>query len=64
MKLTYYEECMNEEDARQRKRYLKTVIGKKYLKIALRNISKICKGIDFEGIMAQNYNISCKTSHL
>ena len=42
MKLIYYEACLNEEDARQRERYLKSGMGKKYLrnrlKIALQNL--------------------------
>ena len=32
MKLIYYEACTNEEDARKRERYLKSGMGKKYLK--------------------------------
>ena len=30
--LLYYEACHNEEDARQRERYLKSGMGKRYLK--------------------------------
>jgi len=36
MKLIYYEACINEEDARRRERYLKTGMGKKYLKNRLK----------------------------
>jgi len=30
--LMYYEACLNEQDARQREKYLKTGMGKRYLK--------------------------------
>lgn len=36
MRLIYYEACLNEEDARQRERYLKSGMGKKYLKNRLK----------------------------
>ncbi len=36
LKLIYYEACINEEDARQRERYLKTGMGNKYLKNRLK----------------------------
>ena len=36
LKLIYYEACINEEDARQRERYLKTGMGKRYLKNRLK----------------------------
>ena len=32
LKLIYYEACLNEEDATQREKYLKSGMGKKYLK--------------------------------
>lgn len=35
-KLIYYEACLNEEDARSREKYLKTGMGKRYLKNRLR----------------------------
>ena len=31
-KLIYYEACINEQDARSREKYLKTGMGKRYLK--------------------------------
>ena len=31
-KLIYYEACLNEEDARAREKYLKSGVGKRYLK--------------------------------
>lgn len=31
-KLIYYEVCLNEQDARSREKYLKTGMGKRYLK--------------------------------
>ncbi len=31
-KLIYFEACLNEEDAQQRERYLKSTIGRRYLK--------------------------------
>ena len=34
--LIYYEACLNEEDARSREEYLKTGIGKRYLKNRLK----------------------------
>lgn len=34
--LIYYEACFNEEDARSREKYLKTGMGKRYLKNRLR----------------------------
>ena len=37
MKLIYYEACLNEEDTRQRERYLKSGMGKKYLRNRLKN---------------------------
>lgn len=35
-KLLYYEACMNEKDAKARERYLKTGMGRKYLKNRLK----------------------------
>ena len=35
-KLIYYEACLNKEDAYQREKYLKTGMGKKYLRNRLR----------------------------
>jgi len=35
-KLIYYEACLNEEDARSREKYLKTGVGKRYLKNRLK----------------------------
>jgi len=34
--LIYYEACMNEQDARQREKYLKSGMGKKYFKNRLK----------------------------
>jgi putative endonuclease len=34
--LIYYEACLNEEDARSREKYLKTGMGKRYLKNRLK----------------------------
>ena len=36
-KLIYYEACLNEEDAMQREKYLKSGMGKKYLKNRLKH---------------------------
>lgn len=35
-KLVYYEACLNEKDALARERYLKTTMGKRYLKNRLK----------------------------
>jgi len=35
--LVYYEACLDKEDAKMRERYLKTGMGKKYLKNRLKN---------------------------
>ncbi len=35
-KLIYYEACLNDEDARSREKYLKSGIGKRYLKNRLK----------------------------
>jgi putative endonuclease len=35
-KLIYYEACLNEEDARAREKYLKSGMGKRYLKNRLK----------------------------
>jgi putative endonuclease len=37
LKLIYYEACLNETDTRNRERYLKSGMGKKYLRNRLRN---------------------------
>jgi len=34
--LIYYEACLNEQDARQREKYLKSGMGKRYLKNRLK----------------------------
>lgn len=34
--LIYYEACLNEQDARSREKYLKTAMGKRYLKNRLK----------------------------
>lgn len=36
LKLVYYEACLNEQDARAREKYLKTGMGKRYLKNRLK----------------------------
>ena len=36
-KIIYYETCINEKDARSREKYLKTGMGKRYLKNRLRH---------------------------
>jgi putative endonuclease len=37
MKLIYYEACIDEKDARAREKYLKSGMGKRYLKNRLKN---------------------------
>ena len=37
LKLVYYEACLNEDDARGRERYLKSGMGKKYIRGRLKN---------------------------
>jgi len=37
LKLIYYEACLNETDAKQREKYLKSGIGKRFLKQRLKN---------------------------
>ena len=37
LKLTYWEGCLNQKDALQREKYLKTAWGKRYLKNRLKN---------------------------
>jgi putative endonuclease len=37
LKLIYYEACLGETDARSREKYLKSGMGKKYLKNRLKN---------------------------
>ena len=36
LRLIYYEACINQEDARQREKYLKSGMGKKYLRNRLK----------------------------
>jgi len=36
-KLIYYEACLNKEDARAREKYLKSGMGKRYIKNRLKN---------------------------
>jgi putative endonuclease len=38
--LIYFEGCRNEQDAKQRERYLKTTIGRRWLGTRLRNFNK------------------------
>ena len=38
LKLIYYEACLNETDARNRERYLKSGMGKKYLRNRLKSL--------------------------
>ena len=40
LKLIYYEACLNETDARNRERYLKSGMGKKYLRNRLKDYLK------------------------
>ena len=40
LKLIYYEACLNEIDARNRERYLKSGMGKKYLRNRLKDYLK------------------------
>ena len=37
LKLIYYEACLNKKDAKQREKYLKSGIGKRFLKQRLKN---------------------------
>ena len=37
LRLIYYEACINEEDARRREKYLKSGMGKKYLRNRLKS---------------------------
>jgi putative endonuclease len=37
LKLIYFEACLNEDDAKQREKYLKGTIGRRYLARRLRN---------------------------
>ena len=39
LELVYYEACLNEDDAKQRETYLKSGMGKKYIRNRLRTIS-------------------------
>ncbi len=40
LKLIYYEACVSKDDARSRERYLKSGMGKKYLRNRLKNYLK------------------------
>ena len=40
LKLIYYEACLNEDDAKQREMYLKSGMGKKYLRNRLKHFLK------------------------
>ena len=40
LKLIYFEACLNEDDAKQREKYLKTGIGKRFIKYRLKNYFK------------------------
>jgi putative endonuclease len=37
LRLIYYEACIDENDARQRKKYLKSGMGKKYIRSRIKN---------------------------
>lgn len=37
LKLIYFEACLNEDDAKQREKYFKNTIGRRYLSKRLRN---------------------------
>ena len=39
-KLIYYEACLNKDDAINREDYLKSTIGRRYLKMRIRNFNK------------------------
>ena len=48
LNLLYYEACLDESDARRREKYLKTGMGKRYLKQRLRNsLPKFVTGWNF-----------------
>jgi len=40
LRLIYFEACLNEDDAKQRERYFKSTIGRRYLSKRLRNWRK------------------------
>lgn len=40
LKLIYFEACLNENDAKQREKYFKSTIGRRYLSTRLRNWRK------------------------
>jgi len=42
--LIYYEACLSESDAKRRERYLKTGMGKRYLKNRLKNTMEVLTG--------------------
>ena len=56
LKLIYYEACLNETDARNRERYLKSGMGKKYLRNRLKSYlndlkrDKVFIKLSFRGI--------------
>lgn len=43
--LVYYEVCGNETDARSREKYLKSGMGKRYIKNRIKNYLKISNGV-------------------
>jgi putative endonuclease len=47
LELIYYEACINESDARAREKYLKTAMGKRYLRNRLKRFL-ISNGLDNE----------------
>jgi putative endonuclease len=49
-RLVYYEACINEKDARFREKYLKSNLGKKYLKKRLKFWSNIQTGACVNGV--------------
>lgn len=44
-KLIYYEACLNLQDAKSREKFLKTGMGKRYIKNRLKNYLKISNGV-------------------
>ncbi len=41
-KLIYYEACLNEQDAKQREKYLKATAGRRFLAKRLRHFKLVC----------------------
>lgn len=41
LKLIYFEACLNEDDAKQREKYFKSTIGRRYLSKRLQNWRKV-----------------------